>query len=72
MPVPGVVGEPKTLGERIRRRRLQLRLLQRELGERLGVTESTVSNWECGRTEPAPFVRTRVHALLGDASRDGN
>jgi transcriptional regulator with XRE-family HTH domain len=40
-------------------------MLQREVGELLGVTESTINNWERGRTEPAPGrVRRRVLAFL--------
>ena len=45
-------------------------MLQREVGALLGVTESTVNNWERGRTEPAPYVRRRVLAFLGDQSPD--
>jgi transcriptional regulator with XRE-family HTH domain len=41
-------------------------LLQRELGERLGVTESTVNNWEFGMTEPAPGVLPKVLSFLND------
>ena len=35
-----------TIGEHIRKRRLDLGLLQREAAKRIGVTESTVYNWE--------------------------
>ena len=63
-PFPGVPDEPKTLGERVRRRRMELRMLQRELAEVLGVTETTVNNWERGRTEPGPSQAPRVVAWL--------
>lgn len=43
--------EPQTLGEQIKKKRLQLGLLQNEVGEMLGVTSFTVLNWEKGKTE---------------------
>jgi transcriptional regulator with XRE-family HTH domain len=43
--------EPRFLGEHIRKRRLDLGLLQAEVAAEIGVTESTVWNWEHG-TEP--------------------
>ena len=43
--------EPQTLGEHIRKRRLQLGLTQKAAGERLGVNSWTVLNWEKGKTE---------------------
>lgn len=36
--------EPKTLGEHLRKRRLELGLLQKEVAKRLNVDESTVGN----------------------------
>ncbi len=41
------------LGERIRFLREGSRLTQRELGDRLGVTDKVVSHWEAGRSNPA-------------------
>jgi len=43
--------EPQTLGEDIRKRRLQLGLTQKQAAERLGVTHWTVLNWEKDHTE---------------------
>jgi DNA-binding XRE family transcriptional regulator len=45
--------EFKTLGDHLRKRRLELGLLQREVAERLGVDETTVYNWERNRTNPS-------------------
>jgi transcriptional regulator with XRE-family HTH domain len=42
--------EPQTLGEHLKKRRLTLKLYQREVAERLGVDEFTVLNWEKGKT----------------------
>lgn len=63
-PISGVAESPTTLGERIRNERLRRRLLQREIADLLGVTGSTVNNWERGRTEPAPNVLPRVLEML--------
>ncbi len=43
-------GEPKTLGERLRKRRLELDLSQKELAKRLGVGIDAIQDWEAGRT----------------------
>jgi transcriptional regulator with XRE-family HTH domain len=44
--------EPKTLGEHVRKRRLELKLNQRQAADRLRVNPWTVLNWEKGDTEP--------------------
>ncbi len=54
-----------TIGDHLRKRRLDLGLLQREVAERLGVTESTVTNWELKRTNPALRFLPRIIAQLG-------
>jgi len=42
-----------TIGDHLRKRRLDLGLLQREVAERLGVDKTTITNWELNRTTPA-------------------
>ena len=49
----------------MRKRRLDLGLLQREIAARLGVTESTVTNWELNRTSPKIRFLPSIIALLG-------
>lgn len=49
----------------MRARRLDERLLQREVAELLGVTKLTVGNWETGRTAPDRDIAPRVIAFLG-------
>jgi transcriptional regulator with XRE-family HTH domain len=56
--------EPCSLGEHIRKRRLDLGLLQAEVAAEIGVTESTVWNWEHG-TEPELIHIPAVLAFLG-------
>lgn len=57
--------EPKTLGEHLKKRRKELGLLQREAGERMGVSAETVANWEKDRTEPVAAQFRPVVAFLG-------
>jgi len=58
-------GEPVTLGDHIRRRRLELGLEQRELARQLGADEMTVCNWEKGRTFPSIRFLPRIVRFLG-------
>jgi len=58
-------GEPVTLGDHIRRRRLELGLEQRELARQLGADDMTVCNWEKGRTFPSIRFLPRIVRFLG-------
>jgi transcriptional regulator with XRE-family HTH domain len=57
--------ELKTVGDHLRKRRLDLGLLQREVGQRIGVCCSTVWNWEKGGREPEINHLPAVIAFLG-------
>ena len=46
--------EPQTLGQHLRRRRLELGLTQKQAAQRLGANPWTVLNWEKEHTVP-PF-----------------
>jgi hypothetical protein len=52
IPPKGYPFDPKTIGEHIRKRRLDLGLLQLEVAKMIGVTESTVWNWSMTRLRP--------------------
>jgi len=54
-----------TIGDHIKRRRLELGLFQRQVAERLGVDECTVTNWEKHRTEPQLYLIPRIIEFLG-------
>ncbi|MDE7093945.1 MAG: helix-turn-helix domain-containing protein, partial [Oscillospiraceae bacterium] len=43
----------KTIGQRIRYLRMRNGITQKELAKALYVSESTVSYWECDKTEPS-------------------
>jgi|WetSurMetagenome_2_1015567.scaffolds.fasta_scaffold687262_1 transcriptional regulator with XRE-family HTH domain len=57
--------EINTLGDHLRKRRLDLRLLQREVAEKIGVDEMTVNNWERQRTQPEIRFIARIIEFLG-------
>lgn len=52
------------IGQRIKRRRQELGLTQKDLAERVGVDPSSVVNWEKGRHFPARY-QGAVEAALG-------
>ncbi|MFQ5913140.1 MAG: helix-turn-helix domain-containing protein [Nitrospinota bacterium] len=60
-----------SLGDHIRKRRLDLDVLQREVAEILGVHATTVHGWERGRNHPSlPFL-PKIVAFLGYVPWDG-
>ena len=54
-----------TLGDHLRKRRLDLGLLQREMAEKLSVTASTIWNWEANYSYPQLRFIPKVIAFLG-------
>ena len=44
---------PNSLGEHIKKRRIDLGLTQREVARRIGANPWTLGNWEKGKTQPA-------------------
>ena len=57
--------ELKTLGDHIRKRRLDLGLLQRQVAQLIGVSEATIWNWERHESSPQIHVLPRVIKFLG-------
>ncbi|MGA2140658.1 MAG: hypothetical protein ABSH14_17540 [Verrucomicrobiia bacterium] len=56
---------PNTIGEHVRRRRLQLHLFQADLAKLFGVDLGSVRNWEQGIFQPADTSMPRIIAWLG-------
>src|SRR6266581_1418450 len=54
-----------TIGDHLRRRRLDLGLLQREVAERLGADPCSVTNWELNRASPALHFLPGITDLIG-------
>jgi len=56
---------PISVGDHIRKRRLELGLLQKEAARQLGVNPWTVLNWERGHTEPPVSAMPDIFQFLG-------
>jgi len=57
--------ELKTLGDHLRKRRLDLRLLQREAAEEIRVDGTSIYNWENNRTSPSLRFVPKIVEFLG-------
>ncbi|MCU1334439.1 MAG: transcriptional regulator [Bryobacterales bacterium] len=55
----------KTLGDHIRKRRLDLGLLQKEVAEQLGVDTASICNWESNEIQPMVHCLPGIIAFLG-------
>ncbi len=52
---------PNSVGQHIRKRRMDLGLLQKDLARKWGVSEDTITGWENGRSDPQiPFFPTII------------
>jgi transcriptional regulator with XRE-family HTH domain len=77
-PIIDPVALRKKVGHRIKVRRVMLDLKQVELGERLGVPQSQISEWEIGRRpirledamRVAAALETTVSDLVGETARN--
>jgi len=56
--------EPKTLGERIRKHRMDLGWFQRDVARFIRVVTDTVANWEKNRTKPSKRYLKRIKQFL--------
>ena len=54
-----------TLGDHLKKRRLDLGLLQQDVADRIGVDVTTVRNWEGNRCSPKLHYLPRVFGFLG-------
>jgi transcriptional regulator with XRE-family HTH domain len=61
----GYPTELRTIGDHIRRRRLDLGLSQRKAAARMGVSNSKIENWEGSQTTPPTAYLTRISGFLG-------
>ena len=62
VPVPR---DPKTIGGYLRKRRLELGLLQSEVARKLGVSMVTLSRWEGDKVYPTWEFQLRIAEYLG-------
>jgi transcriptional regulator with XRE-family HTH domain len=55
----------ETLGDHIKKRRMDLRLTQKELAKRLGVDKTTIQSWEKRRVRPSLVKIMKITEFLG-------
>ncbi len=61
----GYPANPQTIGEAIRKRRLDLNLRQSDVAERIGCDQMSVVNWEKGHSTPRVIHMAKVVEFLG-------
>jgi len=64
---PSYPSDLRTLGDHLRRKRLDLGLLQRELAQQLGIAEASIWQWENNRTKPKIHLIPGIYDFLGYA-----
>jgi DNA-binding transcriptional regulator YiaG len=52
--------QPQTVGDHIRRRRLGLKMFQRDVAEQIGVNATSVFKWEANTSRPAKWFMPAV------------
>ena len=57
--------QPQTIGDHIRRRRLVLKLTQKDVAEQLGVEKCSVFNWEANMSQPEIRYTPAIIRFLG-------
>lgn len=57
--------DPKIVGQRLKKRRKELKLTQIDVAEQLHVTIPTISNWENGRRVPLDRDKVMLCKLYG-------
>jgi site-specific DNA recombinase len=60
-----IPAEPKTIGDHIRRRRLALKLLQKDVAKRIGVNVKCLNAWEANTSTPEVRFMAKVIEFLG-------
>ncbi len=63
--VAGYPENPKTLGEHLRRARLDRGLPQRQVAEAIGCSQASLANWEMGHRAPEVRFLSGILAFLG-------
>jgi len=59
------IQNPQTLGEKIRNRRLELSLLQKDVAPLLGTNENSIYRWETNKNEPEMKYMPKIIEFLG-------
>jgi DNA-binding transcriptional regulator YiaG len=65
IPIKGYIETPITLGDKIRKRRIELQLTIQQLARLLEVTEEAVVYWEYNRGQPKVYNYPKLIEVLG-------
>lgn len=60
-----------SIPELVKKLRLRMGLTQERFANELGVTFSTVNQWENGHRKPLPFLLNRLREMDSETSRRG-
>ena len=63
--IPGYPDDPQTLGEHLRKKRMDQCLRQKDVAAIIGVKKETITNWELGHTEPLVHSIPAIRRFLG-------
>jgi transcriptional regulator with XRE-family HTH domain len=55
---------PQTLGEQIKKHRLELHWLQTDVAVKIGVSSTSISNWERGTTSSSRRMTKKIQEFL--------
>jgi transcriptional regulator with XRE-family HTH domain len=55
---------PKTIGEKIKKHRLDHHWLQRDVAKKIGISSASVSNWERGITSPSRRMTKKIREFF--------
>jgi DNA-binding XRE family transcriptional regulator len=56
---------PRTIGEKLKKKRLDLGLFQKDVAEIIGVDVNTITLWEKGTYEPSKRFLMKIERFLG-------
>ncbi len=60
---------PEHIGEKIKKRRYELKMKAVDCQRILGVDKGTLADWESGKHEPVPKMHGRIAKFLADQPR---
>jgi DNA-binding transcriptional regulator YiaG len=63
--IRGYPSNPSTIGEHIRKKRMDLRLWQTDIAKQLRVSGETINNWENNHRKPLIYLYPRIISFLG-------
>ena len=56
--------KPKTIGEKLKKKRMDMGLFQKDVAKLIGVSTDTVTYWEKGRVEPSKRNMLKIKQFL--------